>query len=132
LALYDDYAHHPTEVRETLAGFLATHGEPLTVVFQPHLYSRTLYFAAEFAEALRAATRVYVCEIYGAREAPMDGVSARLIVERLGDHPAAAYLGHWREMVERVKGGEVPPGVLLSLGAGDITGLGPLLLSSLS
>ncbi|HKI97972.1 MAG TPA: UDP-N-acetylmuramate--L-alanine ligase [bacterium] len=132
LAIYDDYAHHPTEIRATLECFLATHGEPVSVVFQPHLYSRTARFADAFAQALRPATRVYVTEVYGAREAPLEGVSGRMIVERLAGHPAAEFLPDWRRLPERVRAGELPPGVLLTLGAGDITGLGPLLLEALA
>ncbi|MBI4081622.1 MAG: UDP-N-acetylmuramate--L-alanine ligase [Candidatus Lambdaproteobacteria bacterium] len=128
LRIFDDYAHHPTEIRATLAMFLELYGEPLTVVFQPHLYSRTATFAEAFAEALRPATRVYVAEVYGAREAPVPGVSGRMIVERLAGHPAARFLPDWHELPARVRSGEVPPGILLTLGAGDITALGPLLL----
>lgn len=128
LEVYDDYAHHPTEIRATLETFLVTHGEPLTVIFQPHLYSRTAHFADAFSEALRPATRIYVTEIYGARERPVEGVSGRMLVDRLRGHRASYFLPHWRELVPRVEAGEIPPGVLLTLGAGDITGLGPLLL----
>ncbi len=130
--LYDDYAHHPTEVRATLECFLATHDVPVTVVFQPHLYSRTERFAAEFAAALRPAQRVYVTEVYAAREAHRPDVSGRMIVERLAGHGAAEFLPDWRALLPRLHGGEVPPGIVLSLGAGDITGLGPYLLQALS
>ena len=126
--LFDDYAHHPTEIRATLAMFLALYGPPVTVVFQPHLYSRTAHFAAEFAEALRPATRVFVTEVYGAREAPVAGVSGRNIVERLKGHPDAHFLPDWRELPARLAREPGPGGILLTLGAGDITGLGPLLL----
>ncbi len=128
LGIFDDYAHHPTEIRATLELFLGIYGAPVTVVFQPHLYSRTAHFAAEFAEALRPATRIYVTDVYGAREAPQPGVSGRLIADRLQDHPAAVFVPTWEELVPRLLGGEAPPGLLLTLGAGDITGLGPRLL----
>jgi UDP-N-acetylmuramate--alanine ligase len=132
LSIYDDYAHHPTEIRATLECFLAIHDGPVSVVFQPHLYSRTARFAAEFAEALRPAARVYVTDVYAAREAPLEGVSGRLIVERLAGHPAAAFLPDWHALPGRVRTGELPPGVLLTLGAGDITGLGAYLLRELA
>ena len=131
LKLFDDYAHHPTEIKVTLEQFLATHGEPLMVVFQPHLYSRTLHFADEFAQALRLATHVFVTEIYGAREQPVAGVSGRMIVERMRDHPSVHFLPDWEEMIRLVKNDILPPGVLLTLGAGDITRLGPALLKEL-
>ncbi len=128
--VFDDYAHHPTEVRATLTALLERFGEPLTVVFQPHLYTRTAYFAAEFAEALRPATRIFVADIFGAREEPVAGVTSDLILARLGGHGAAFALPPWREAA--LPGGalwhEPPQGVLVTMGAGDITGLGPLLL----
>jgi UDP-N-acetylmuramate--alanine ligase len=128
LDVFDDYAHHPTEIRATLDLFLSVYGPPVTVVFQPHLYSRTAHFAQQFADALRPATRVYVTEVYGAREAPIPGVSGRLIFEKLAGHPGAAFVPTWQELVPRLLGGEAPPGLLLTLGAGDIAGLGPRLL----
>jgi len=128
LEIFDDYAHHPTEIRATLELFLEVYGPPLTVVFQPHLYSRTAHFARQFADALRPATRVFVTEIYGAREAPVPGISGRLIADGLAGHPAAAFVPTWQELVPRLLGGEAAPGLLLTLGAGDIGGLGPLLL----
>jgi UDP-N-acetylmuramate--alanine ligase len=75
---------------------------------------------------------VYVTEVYGAREAPLEGVSGRLIVRHLADHPAAHFVADWRDLAARARGGELPPGVLLTLGAGDITELGPLLLRELA
>jgi UDP-N-acetylmuramate--alanine ligase len=130
LSIFDDYAHHPTEIRATLELFLSVYGPPVTVVFQPHLYSRTAHFAAEFAAALRPATRVYVTDVYGAREAPLPGVSGRLIADGLAGHAAAAYVPSWEELVPRLLAGEAPPGLLLTMGAGDITGLGPRLLQA--
>jgi UDP-N-acetylmuramate--alanine ligase len=126
--VFDDYAHHPSEIRATLEMFLTLYGPPVTVVFQPHLYSRTAHFADAFAEALRPATRVFVTEVYGAREAPQPGVSGRMIVERMRGHPAAEFLPDWRDFPAHLARERRVGGVLLTLGAGDITGLGPLLL----
>ncbi len=131
LAIYDDYAHHPTEIRATLAGFRETRDDHLTVVFQPHLYSRTTYFAREFAEALAPAARIYVTDVHGAREAPVEGVSGALITAHLKGHPDAHYVPDWKAVAELARQGRIPEGILLTLGAGDITGLGPLLLSML-
>ena len=126
--IFDDYAHHPAEIRATLTAFRELYPEPITVVFQPHLYSRTALFAKEMAEALRPATRIFLAEIYGAREAPIEGVTSGLILNALAGHPGAFPIAHWREMAERVAAGDVPPGILITMGAGDIAGLGPLLL----
>ena len=80
------------------------------------------------AEALRPATRIFLAEVYGAREAPIEGVTSGLILNALAGHPGAFPIAHWREMAERVAAGDVPPGILITMGAGDIAGLGPLLL----
>jgi UDP-N-acetylmuramate--alanine ligase len=127
--IFDDYAHHPTEVRATLEMFRENYKDKLTVVFQPHLYTRTAYFAEDFADALRSADRIILTEIYGAREAPKDGVSSQLILEHLTGHPDAAYLPDWRELPAMARAGGLGPGLLVTMGAGDITGLGPLLLA---
>jgi UDP-N-acetylmuramate--alanine ligase len=126
--VFDDYAHHPTEIRATLEMFHAVYGPPVTVVFQPHLYSRTAHFADAFADALRPAARVFVTEVYAAREAPLPGVSGRMIVERMTGHRAAEFLPDWRELPDRLARAPGPGGILLTLGAGDITGLGSLLV----
>ncbi|MDH5751999.1 MAG: UDP-N-acetylmuramate--L-alanine ligase [Deltaproteobacteria bacterium] len=131
LLLFDDYAHHPTEVAVTVEQFLATHGEPLTVVFQPHLYSRTAQFADEFARALKPATRVFVTEVYGAREQPIAGVSGKMITMRLNEelgHRDSWFVADWEELARLVREGEITTGTLLTLGAGNITELGPFLL----
>ena len=82
--LYDDYAHHPTEVAAALRqGRQAAGDGRLVVVFQPHLYSRTLNFAARFADALSVADEVVLADIYAAREDPVPGVSAGLIAAEM-------------------------------------------------
>ena len=119
--LYDDYAHHPTEVAATLSMFKTHFNLPVTVIFQPHLFSRTLHFARQFAEALSLADRVYVTDIYGAREKPMDNVSSHLILQHLGNHPYVRHLPEWRNGASDIFGYAGPKGVLVTMGAGDIT-----------
>ena len=83
--VYDDYAHHPTEVRAALSAARAVAGEhKVHVLFQPHLFSRTREFAREFAEALNTADTALVLDIYPAREDPIPGVTSGLIAEHLG------------------------------------------------
>ena len=78
----DDYAHHPTEIRATLAAArTAFPGRRIVAAFQPHLFSRTRDFAREFGEALAAADAVYIADIYPAREQPIPGVTADIIVD---------------------------------------------------
>lgn len=88
--VFDDYAHHPTEVTAVLTAARAmVDGDDsgrrrrVVAVFQPHLYSRTEEFADEFAAALDLADAVVVADVYGAREQPVPGVSGRMIVERM-------------------------------------------------
>jgi UDP-N-acetylmuramate--alanine ligase len=130
----DDYAHHPTEIRATLAAARAAFpGRRLVAAFQPHLYSRTRDFAVEFGAALAAADVIYLTEIYPARERPIDGVSASLI-ERAAREAGGA-IG-WRgerpelaaALAQVVRTGDV----VLTIGAGDITRTGPELLARLT
>ncbi|MBL0171429.1 MAG: UDP-N-acetylmuramate--L-alanine ligase [Gemmatimonadaceae bacterium] len=127
----DDYAHHPTEVAATLAA--ARHAFPgrrLVVAFQPHLYSRTVDLQREFAEALSAADLLFLCDIYGAREAPRPGASSALIGDRLppgllewsGPRTDAA-----QALRHVVRAGDV----VITMGAGDVTRTGPELLGAL-
>ena len=129
----DDYAHHPTEIRATLAAArTAFPGRRIVAAFQPHLYSRTRDFAREFGEALASADAVYVADIYPAREQPIPGVTAELIVTSTREaggsvawQGARASLSD--ELARSVRGGDV----VLTIGAGDITKTGPELLRAL-
>jgi UDP-N-acetylmuramate--alanine ligase len=129
----DDYAHHPTEIKATLAAArTAFPGRRIVAAFQPHLYSRTRDFAREFGEALAAADAVYIADIYPAREQPIPGVTADLIVSstrQAGGSVAwqGARTGLSDELAKTVKGGDV----VLTIGAGDITKTGPELLRAL-
>jgi UDP-N-acetylmuramate--alanine ligase len=127
----DDYAHHPTEVQATIAA--ARHafaGRRLVVVFQPHLYSRTRDLQREFAEALSAADRLFLCDIYGAREQPVPGVTSRLIGEAM-----APGVLHWSgpraEAVSALLPALAAGDVVVTMGAGDVTRTGPELLAAL-
>jgi UDP-N-acetylmuramate--alanine ligase len=130
----DDYAHHPTEIRATLAAArTAFPGRRIVAAFQPHLYSRTRDFAREFGEALAAADSVFVADIYPAREQPIPGVTAGLIVDSTRNAGGSVdWQGPRRslssELARAVRGGDV----VLTIGAGDITKTGPELLQALS
>lgn len=122
MIVVDDYAHHPTAVRATIAAAQQYHRGPVIVAFQPHRYSRTAYLARDFADALRGAERVYLTPVYAASESPIPGVSERSIGEPLsaaGSH--VTYVSHVDELAERIFD-EAPRGALvLMLGAGNIT-----------
>jgi UDP-N-acetylmuramate--alanine ligase len=135
VTVVDDYAHHPTEVRATLAGARsATVGE-LWVVFQPHRYSRTEALSAEFGEAFGDADRVVLMDVYSAGEAPVPGVSGKTIVDAvLHRHPRTplAYFPH-RSSVASYLAGRVRCGdLVLTMGAGDVTTMGPEIVRALT
>jgi UDP-N-acetylmuramate--alanine ligase len=133
VTVVDDYAHHPTEVQATLAA--ARQAFPrrrVVAVFQPHLFSRTLLHGDALGQALAAADVVVVAPIYGAREQPLPGVSAALVAR--GAARAGATTVAVREraaltdrVAETVQAGDV----VFTLGAGDITRVGPELLARL-
>ncbi|HZT84832.1 MAG TPA: cyanophycin synthetase [Gaiellaceae bacterium] len=128
----DSYAHHPAELAADLAA--VRNGGRLIVLFQPHLYSRTLHLAHGFAEALARADAACVAEIYPAREEPVPGVSGRLIVDELARLRPGMRLG-WAPALEdaaRLVAGWARPGdTVLTLGAGDVDRAAPLILEAL-
>jgi len=119
ILIIDDYAHHPREIEATLAAARQGWSRRIVAVFQPHLYSRTKFFAKEFAESLSAADVVVVTGIYAAREKPIEGVTAELISEKM-DGGKAHLIPDKSDIVDfLVK--EVRPGdMVITLGAGDI------------
>jgi len=126
IELVDDYAHHPTEIRATLAAARAAFpGRRLVVAFQPHLFSRTRDFAREFGEALAAADELFLCDIYPAREQPMPGVTSQLVA----DHAAAAgkapaWMGARTAAAAALASAVRAGDVVITVGAGDITKTG--------
>jgi UDP-N-acetylmuramate--alanine ligase len=127
----DDYAHHPTEVRATLAAARETHDGRIVAVFQPHLYSRTRVLARELGESLAGADVVVVTEVYAAREDPDPAVSGRLVVDAVPPPAVARFAPTLADAAEAVLEAVLPGDLVLTLGAGDVTGLGKELLSRL-
>jgi UDP-N-acetylmuramate--alanine ligase len=139
--VFDDYAHHPTEVRAALTalrevarqtpdGRQATEGGRSIVVFQPHLYSRTKAFARDFAEALGAADQVFVLDVYAAREQPLAGISGASIVEHV--RAPVRYLPDFSSVAQQVAASSRPGDVVVTMGAGDVTMLGPEIIVALN
>jgi UDP-N-acetylmuramate--alanine ligase len=133
--LLDDYGHHPAEVKATLAAAreLAGDGRVL-VLFQPHLFSRTVHLPRELAQALAAADVACVTEIYAAREEPLDDVSGKLVVDRLAEiRPGMAIV--WAPAVE--SGATIVADLarerdlIVTIGAGDVDRAVPVILESL-
>ncbi|MBM4185260.1 MAG: UDP-N-acetylmuramate--L-alanine ligase [Gemmatimonadetes bacterium] len=134
VVVVDDYAHHPTEISATLAAARASFpNSRLVVAFQPHLYSRTRDFAAEFGRALAAADVLWVTDVFPAREAPIPGITGETIVraarqagaEDVRSHAALATLPD--VLADKLRAGDV----LLTMGAGSIESVGRDVLARL-
>jgi UDP-N-acetylmuramate--alanine ligase len=130
VTVYDDYAHHPTEVAVTLAAAReVAAGARLVALFQPHLFTRTRDWADQFGAALAAADLVLVCDVYPARERPIAGVSGRLVADAAHRHGAAVlYRPSLDQAVQSLADLVRPGDLVLTLGAGDVTTAGPRLL----
>ncbi|HKU31126.1 MAG TPA: UDP-N-acetylmuramate--L-alanine ligase [Arthrobacter sp.] len=127
--VYDDYAHHPTEVRAALSAARSVAGDSkVHVLFQPHLFSRTREFAQEFAEALGEADTALVLDIYPAREDPIPGVTSTLITERL---KTGRLVAGGQEALDAVLAAAGDGDVVLTVGAGDVTAYGPRIVELL-
>jgi UDP-N-acetylmuramate--alanine ligase len=131
--VFDDYAHHPTEISATLAAVRTIleqgGGGRLLVVFQPHLYSRTKTFAAEFGHALDAADEVFVLDVYGAREQPLAGVSGASVAEHVS--VPVHYVPDFSAVADKVAAAIGPGDVVVTMGAGDVTMLAPEIVTAL-
>jgi UDP-N-acetylmuramate--alanine ligase len=132
--VYDDYAHAPTKVAAQLRAARPVLGERgrLLVAFQPHLYSRTRDFAAQFGEALSLADEVVVLDVYGAREQPEPGVSGELIAAQIDLPPERVhYEPSWAAVPGLLAELARPGDLVITMGAGDVTVLGPEVLAEL-
>jgi UDP-N-acetylmuramate--alanine ligase len=130
ITVIDDYAHHPQEIRVTLAAARERFpSRRIVAAFQPHTYSRTKMLVQEFADALSPADLAIVLDIYAAREIDSLGISSQDIVDRMSGNALTG--GSPVEATERLAA-EVKVGdVVLTLGAGDVTSVGPMLLERL-
>ncbi|MFJ5610960.1 UDP-N-acetylmuramate--L-alanine ligase [Streptomyces sp. NPDC093221] len=129
----DSYAHHPTEMAADLEAIRGAAGDArVLVVFQPHLFSRTRELATEMGAALALADASVVLDIYPAREDPIPGVTSALIIDAARAAGADVTAEHDKQAVPDVVAGMAKPGdLVLTMGAGDVTDLGPLILARL-
>lgn len=117
IVMIDDYAHHPDEIRASITSVKALYPEKrISVIFQPHLYSRTRDFAPQFAEALSHADELILLEIYPAREIPIPGISSEIIFDKVTCRKKE--LCTKKMLLETIKDRNFE--VLITLGAGDI------------
>lgn len=131
--VYDEYSHHPTEVAAALSAARGVAGDGrIVAVFQPHLFSRTRIFATEFGKALGAADEVIVMDVYAAREDPEPGVTGGLVAASV-PLPAnqVVFEPSWSAVPELAASRAQPGDVLLTIGAGDVTLIGPEVLEQL-
>jgi UDP-N-acetylmuramate--alanine ligase len=130
VAVVDDYGHHPTEISATLAAARECGYRKIHVIFQPHRYTRTRDLLNEFGKAFVLADSVTVLPIYAASEEPIPGINAELMVSRIKD-TQAAYEPDFASAVARAAGLAQPGDLILTLGAGNVSQLAPLLLAAL-
>jgi UDP-N-acetylmuramate--alanine ligase len=134
IAIYDDYAHHPTEIFATLRAVKTAIGKRrLIVAFQPHRYTRTRDCAQQFSQAFEAADQLILTDIYAAGEKPIEGISIDLLLKKIRDagYSKALYIPE-AKLVEYLAQTLQPQDVLVTMGAGDITGIGAELIAHLS
>uniref|UniRef100_A0A7C4ES57 UDP-N-acetylmuramate--L-alanine ligase n=1 Tax=Desulfomonile tiedjei TaxID=2358 RepID=A0A7C4ES57_9BACT len=133
VTVIDDYGHHPTEIKAVLQAAVQIAQKRIAVLFQPHRYTRTQALFEEFLTAFNNSDLLYVMDIYPASERPIDGVSAEALCRGIKSrgHKACRYLSK-ADNIPEVVAQELQPGdILITLGAGDVTKLGPQILEAL-
>lgn len=118
LVYIDDYAHHPEEIKALLNSINGLYpGKKITILFQPHLFSRTKDLAVEFGKALSMADRIYLLDIYPARELPMEGVTSKLILDSIDNDKEKKIIAK-EEIIKELQSKKTE--IFLTVGAGDI------------
>ncbi len=131
VTVVDDYAHHPTEIAATLAAARSGPWKRVVAIFQPHRFSRTQALAAEFGAAFEGADQVIFMDVYGAGEEAIPGVSGKLLVDavcRASPGRRVAFFPHRADMLRFTRSVTRPGDLVLTMGAGDVTGVGEELL----
>jgi len=133
VSVIDDYGHHPTEIRATLAAARQCGFGKIHVIFQPHRYTRTRDLLDQFASAFNDADSLLVLDIYAANEKPIEGITGEALAARISarDGRAAQYVPSFVDAVNAAADGAREGEMILTLGAGSVSQLGPLLLQKL-
>ena len=133
VSVIDDYGHHPTEIRATLAAARQCGYRRIHVIFQPHRYSRTQSLLDEFAKSFQDADSIFVLEIYGASEKPIEGITGESLARRIQElgGQEARYVESFAEAAEAVSTLADEGDMILTLGAGSVFQLGPMILEKL-
>ncbi len=134
ISVIDDYGHHPTEIRATLAAARQCKFRKIHVLFQPHRYTRTRDLMDEFASAFHDADTLYVLDIYPASEPPIEGITGEALAKRISDEgaQAARYISSFADAVVAASSVAGEGDLILTLGAGSVSQLGPLILEKLT
>ncbi len=134
VSVYDDYAHHPTEVAAALAAARTVVGAGrIIAVHQPHLYSRTKMMAGEFAHVYeKLADQTIVLDVYGAREDPIPGVTGALVADRFANPDRVAYLPDWQQAADRAAALAEDGDIIMTLSCGDVYRIVPQILEALA
>jgi UDP-N-acetylmuramate--alanine ligase len=133
VSVIDDYGHHPTEIRATLAAARQCGYRRIHVIFQPHRYTRTQALMNEFAFAFEEADTLFVLDIYAATEQPIPGISGESLARYIKDvgGQEAPYVPSFADAIEAISGAAEPGDLILTLGAGSVSQLGPMILEKL-
>lgn len=139
ITIVDDYAHHPTEIAATIEAAKSLDFNQVHVLFQPHRYSRVKLFTEvlrdEFGRAFDKADRVTFMDVYSAGEAPVPGVSGATFMQVVLDHPGhpedTTFIPHRMNVVPALLDALEPGDLIITMGAGDVTAIGPELLAAL-
>jgi UDP-N-acetylmuramate--alanine ligase len=133
ISVIDDYGHHPTEIRATLAAARQCGYKRIHVVFQPHRYTRTKDLADQFATAFGDADSLFVLDIYAASEPPIEGITGERLARHIADlgKRQATYVASFGDAIEKVTSLARPGDMILTLGAGSVSQLGPQILERL-
>ncbi len=133
VTVVDDYGHHPTEVKATLAAARLASYNRIHVLFQPHRYSRTKHLLDEFGTAFHQADNVYLLDIYAASEAALPGVDSRVLLDkvRFYGHRSAHYVSSIQEGIARITAAAEPGDLIITLGAGNVSQAADTILEKL-
>ena len=129
--VYDDYGHHPTEIKAVYDAMKKKKFNRSWVVFQPHTYSRTKNLLTDFAQALSGFDNIIVTDIYAARESDTLGISSQNLVDQININRVgkkALYMSDFDEIAKYIRDRVMPNDIVLTIGAGTVTNIGPKII----
>lgn len=130
ISIFDDYAHHPTEIKATAEAIKNKKYNKSWVIFQPHTYSRTKFLLNDFADAISNFDNIIILDIYAAREKNTFDISSKDLVEKINaNENKAIYIPNFDDVVSFIKNNVKENDIIITLGAGTVTNIGPMLLN---